>query len=142
MNGQALNANLKGLKKKPGTAPPPDIGKNVRQAQNASNRVEMIYVNSQQPMLTKARSLSPFQPLVAHRRTQKYYLVVMLVEVTTVDQLVERLRKGKYRPATDVLTDSEWWACVGWYSCSHDPLQWPRLQVMTMISWLGIRKCP
>ena len=49
VNGQTLTANLKGLKKKPGTAPPPDIGKHVRQTQNATNRVEMIYVNSQQP---------------------------------------------------------------------------------------------
>ena len=60
VNGQALNANLKGLKKKPGTAPPPDIGKNVRQAQNASNRVEMIYVNSQQPTPAKVRPYSSF----------------------------------------------------------------------------------
>ena len=107
MNGQALNANLKGLKKKPGTAPPPDIGKNVRQAQNASNRVEMIYVNSQQPTPAKVRPYSSFPIPYTHCRTQKYYLVVMLVEVTSVDQLVERLRKGKYKPAVDILAESE-----------------------------------
>ena len=49
VNGTQLNANLKGLKKKPGTAPPPDLGKVVRMAASSTNRVEMIYVNSQQP---------------------------------------------------------------------------------------------
>jgi E3 SUMO-protein ligase PIAS1 len=37
---------------------------------------------------------------------QKYYIVVMLVEVTTVDQLVDRLKKGKYRDSESVLADS------------------------------------
>ncbi|EJF66776.1 PINIT domain-containing protein [Dichomitus squalens] len=88
VNGTQLNANLKGLKKKAGTAPPPDLGKLARQTANASNRVEMIYVNSQQPTPAK-----------------KFYLVVMLVEVTSVDQLIERLRKGKYKPKDDILAE-------------------------------------
>ncbi|KAH8100657.1 PINIT domain-containing protein [Cristinia sonorae] len=83
VNSIQLQANLKGMKKKPGTAPPPDLGKSVRTTVNATNRVEMIYVNSQQP---------------------KYYLVVMLVEVTTVDQLIDRLKKGKYKSSAEVLT--------------------------------------
>ena len=33
----------------------------------------------------------------------------MLVEVTSVDQLIDRLRKGKYRSKNDVLTES---ACI------------------------------
>ncbi|OBZ79736.1 E3 SUMO-protein ligase pli1 [Grifola frondosa] len=86
VNGIQLTANLKGLKKKPGTAPPPDLGKSVRMPPGASNRVEIVYVNSQQPVQTK-----------------KYYLVVMLVEVTTVDQLVDRLKKGKYKPGSEIL---------------------------------------
>ncbi|KAI0801178.1 PINIT domain-containing protein [Fomes fomentarius] len=88
VNGTQLNANLKGLKKKPGTAPPPDLGKVVRMSQNSPNRVEMIYVNSQQPTPPK-----------------KYYIVVALVEVTSVDQLIDRLRKGKYRQREDVLAE-------------------------------------
>jgi len=46
-----LAANLKGLKKKPGTAPPADLGKTVRLT--SQNRVEMVYVNSQQPVQPK-----------------------------------------------------------------------------------------
>lgn len=58
VNGAQLTANLKGLKKKPGTAPPPDLGKATRVAYNQTNRVEMIYVNSQQPTSPKV-ALSP-----------------------------------------------------------------------------------
>ncbi|KIP11381.1 hypothetical protein PHLGIDRAFT_114515 [Phlebiopsis gigantea 11061_1 CR5-6] len=86
VNGQALTANLKGMKKKPGTAPPPDIGKHVRMSSTASNRIEMVYVNSQNPAPAK-----------------KYYLIVMLVEVTTVEQLIERLRKGKYKSNNEIV---------------------------------------
>ncbi|OSD03150.1 hypothetical protein PYCCODRAFT_1434570 [Trametes coccinea BRFM310] len=88
VNGVQLTANLKGLKKKPGTAPPPDLGKSVRLVYGQTNRVEMIYVNSQQPTAPK-----------------KYYLAVMLVEVTTVDQLIDRLRKGKYKPKEEILAN-------------------------------------
>ncbi|OCH96086.1 hypothetical protein OBBRIDRAFT_787540 [Obba rivulosa] len=85
INGVALQANLKGMKKKPGTAPPPDIGKLLRMSPATPNRIEMVYVNSQQPAQPK-----------------KYYLVVMLVEVTTVDQLIDRLNKGKYKSKQEV----------------------------------------
>ncbi|KAH7925216.1 hypothetical protein BV22DRAFT_1034323 [Leucogyrophana mollusca] len=83
VNSTQLSANLKGLKKKPGTAPPADLGKTVRTT--GPNRVEMVYVNSQQPVQPK-----------------KFYLVVMLVEVTSVAQLVERLKKGKYRSGDEI----------------------------------------
>jgi uncharacterized protein YlbG (UPF0298 family) len=38
--------------------------------------------------------------------SQKYYLVVMLVEVTTVGQLVDRLKKGKYIASGTILAKS------------------------------------
>lgn len=41
------------MKKKPGTAPPPDLGKSLRLTQGSTNRVEMVYVNSQQPVPAK-----------------------------------------------------------------------------------------
>lgn len=52
VNGVQLTANLKGLKKKPGTAPPPNLAveKGLRIVANTSNKVEMVYVNTaQQP---------------------------------------------------------------------------------------------
>jgi len=86
VNNLGLTANLKGLNKKPGTAPPPDLGKLVRLTPGATNRVEMVYVNSQQPVHGK-----------------KYYLVVMLVETTGVEELVEKLNKGKFVSKQDVI---------------------------------------
>ncbi|OAX44238.1 hypothetical protein K503DRAFT_846682 [Rhizopogon vinicolor AM-OR11-026] len=84
VNGVQLTANLKGLKKKPGTAPPADLGRTVRTT--GQNRVEMVYVNSQQPVQPK-----------------KFYLIVMLVETTTVEQLVDKLKKGKFRDREDIV---------------------------------------
>lgn len=34
---------------------------------------------------------------------QKYYMVIMLVQVTTVRQLIERVKKGKFRSREDIL---------------------------------------
>ena len=45
VNTVQLTANLKGLKKKPGTAPPPDLGKLVKYT--SSNRIDMVYLNTQ-----------------------------------------------------------------------------------------------
>lgn len=106
VNGTQLSANLKGLKKKPGTAPPPDLGKVARMSQNSANRVEMIYVNSQQPTPPKVCDRWAHNYLLTHGHEQKYYIVVALVEVTSVDQLIERLRKGKYRQREDILAES------------------------------------
>ncbi|PCH33703.1 hypothetical protein WOLCODRAFT_135275 [Wolfiporia cocos MD-104 SS10] len=87
VNSVPLTANLKGMKKKPGTAPPPDLGKNLRLSNGATNRVEMVYVNSQQPVLSK-----------------KFYLVVMLVETTSVEQLIDRLKRAKYKTCQEILS--------------------------------------
>ncbi|KAJ3750483.1 PINIT domain-containing protein [Lentinula detonsa] len=76
VNGKSISANLKGLKKKPGTAPPPVLDELVNY-DTSPNRVEMIYVNSQQPAQPK-----------------KYYLVLKLVESTSVTSLVDNLKRN------------------------------------------------
>ncbi|KAF9480995.1 hypothetical protein BDN70DRAFT_876865 [Pholiota conissans] len=83
VNSTQITANLKGLKKKPGTAPPPDIGKYSKLT--GHNKVEMVYVNSQQPVQSK-----------------KYYMIVMLVEATTIDALVGNLKSHHLRTAQEV----------------------------------------
>ncbi|KAK1233038.1 E3 SUMO-protein ligase pli1 [Marasmius sp. AFHP31] len=85
VNNVVLTASLKGLKKKAGTAPPPDLGKYVR-VSTTQNRIEMVYVNSQQPTQPK-----------------KFYLIVMLVETTSVDTLVQNLKQTRYRSSSEVL---------------------------------------
>lgn len=51
VNGQTLTANTRGLKKKPGTAPPPDLGKLLKQV--GINTVHVFYMNNQQPFVSK-----------------------------------------------------------------------------------------
>ncbi|KAF7320372.1 MIZ zinc finger protein [Mycena kentingensis (nom. inval.)] len=84
VNAVQVNANLKGLKKKPGTAPPPDLGKYIRLT-TTPNKVEMIYVNSQQPALPK-----------------KFYLMVQLVEMISVETLVQDLTKRGYKSCQEI----------------------------------------
>ncbi|EJU01896.1 hypothetical protein DACRYDRAFT_79580 [Dacryopinax primogenitus] len=86
VNSTLLTANLRGLKKKPGTAPPADLGKTVRLAHSGSNKLDMIFMNNQTPFVPK-----------------RFYAVVNFVEVTTVHQIVDRIRKGKYRSAEEIL---------------------------------------
>lgn len=110
VNANLLSANLKGIKKKPGTAPPADISKVVKMAAGSPNRVEMIYVNSQTGGAAsppKARRSRNCVLLTCLTLLQKYYLMVYLVEISTVDQLVDRLRKGKFKTADDVRAESE-----------------------------------
>ncbi|KAF7339508.1 hypothetical protein MSAN_02165200 [Mycena sanguinolenta] len=87
VNGVQLGANLKGLKKKPGTAPPPDLSKYIRLT-TASNKVEMMYVNTQQPVQPK-----------------KFYLLVQLVETVNVQTLVQELKKTGFKSCHDIHRD-------------------------------------
>ncbi|TFY82640.1 hypothetical protein EWM64_g1371 [Hericium alpestre] len=92
INGLQINANMKGLKKKPGTAPPADLTRFYRNI--GQNRLEMVYVNSQAP-----QGQPPPPP-------KKYYMAVMLVEVTTTEELIERLKKRKFRSSADIVANS------------------------------------
>jgi len=47
VNQVQITASTKGMKKKPGTAPPAHLGNSVRVSIGHQNRVEMVYVNSQ-----------------------------------------------------------------------------------------------
>ena len=55
---------------------------------------------------------------------KKYYMVVMLVETTSVEQLVDRLRKGKYRSSSDVVAKSAYSVYIPCMSLtfSSDPI--------------------
>ena len=106
VNNTQLTANMKGLKKKPGTAPPPDIGKYARTA-SVANRVEMVYVNSQQPVSSKVLDLSPFRHFCAEYLKQKYYMIVMLVETINIETLVKNLRTHNLRSRQEVQEKSK-----------------------------------
>lgn len=66
---------MKGLKKKPGTAPPADLTKLVKMIPGASTKVEMVYVNNQtnnnqQPPPPKVRAIVVLLPT---RRTDRMW---------------------------------------------------------------------
>lgn len=88
VNGTMINANLKGLKKKAGTAPPADLGSTVRVGVGSQNKVEIVYVNGQQP--------------VQHK---KFYLLVQLVETFSVESVIERVKKGKYKSKDEIMAN-------------------------------------
>ena len=74
-------------------------------------------------------------------RHQKYYITVMLVEVTSVDELIDRLKKGKFVSKEDVLAESELCSLTArplmLTLCIQGSRAWPT----TMKSSLGNRKC-
>ena len=109
VNQVQITASTKGMKKKPGTAPPAHLGNSVRVSIGHQNRVEMVYVNSQtnsnQPPPSPKVCLLLRVWIPALMFQQKYYMIVMLVQVTTITQLIERVKKGKFRSREDVLAE-------------------------------------
>lgn len=110
VNNVQITANTKGLKKKPGTAPPADLGKAVRMTPQGQNRVELIYVNSQQPVQPKvcvgqqSRDLETLSVL-NENLSQKFYMVVNLVEITSVDELVNKVKRDKFKSSNEILVN-------------------------------------
>src|SRR6267154_994778 len=107
VNQVQISASTKGMKKKPGTAPPAYLGNSVRLSIGHQNRVEMVYVNSQ----TNSNQPPPSPKVCFLLRVwipdlifqQKYYMTVMLVQVTSLAQLIERVKKGKFSKREDIL---------------------------------------
>ena len=65
----------------------------------------------------------------------------MLVEVTSIDELIDRLKKGKFVSKEDVLAESE---LCGLITCHFMPTlcsQGSRVWPMTTKSSLGNRRC-
>ncbi|KAJ7282482.1 PINIT domain-containing protein [Mycena rebaudengoi] len=76
---QLKSSLLKGIKKRPGTAPPPNIGAVVRNWW-PDNTVKMIYINGGQ---------GPVE-------LKKYYLIVQLAKAQSVDTLVDDLVNKRF----------------------------------------------
>ncbi|ORY86098.1 PINIT domain-domain-containing protein [Protomyces lactucae-debilis] len=80
-NGKKINANLRGLKGKPGTVPPADITKHLQLSSRVSNRIDLTYQGT----------------------TRKFCYQVALVKKNSVADLVARVRKGRYLTKESVL---------------------------------------
>lgn len=121
-------ANTKGIKKQVGTASPVDLAKGGKLdiTAGAINRLEVIYVNTEKQQTRvsilndfshrsndRTTELTPFFCLCAHFLSsdppvyQRYFMVVYLVEVTTIKQLVDRVRTGKQKTKEEVIQSSE-----------------------------------
>ncbi|RBR08620.1 uncharacterized protein FIESC28_10206 [Fusarium coffeatum] len=78
VNGGDIKANLRGLKNKPGSTRPVDITKALRLRPKYTNNVEFTYA------LTSKASFS-----------QKFYFVINICKITSVEELAGRIANGK-----------------------------------------------
>lgn len=100
VNDCIVTANLKGIKKKPGTAPPANLSATKVPSGHSrpagswalrldsiteQNRVDLNYANTE----------------------KQYYMLVYLVEATSVDQLAESISKNKIRTKEEVIRSRE-----------------------------------
>ncbi|KAJ7021311.1 PINIT domain-containing protein [Mycena alexandri] len=81
VNDVQLKALLKGIKKRPGTAPPPELT-----VTGPMNSVRIIYINGGQGQL----------------EFKKYYLVVQLVKAHTVSALVDQLVQTRFIAGAEI----------------------------------------
>ncbi|RGP60670.1 putative relatd to e3like factor in the sumo pathway [Fusarium sporotrichioides] len=78
VNGGEIKANLRGLKNKPGSTRPVDITKALRLRPKYTNNVDFTYA-----LTSKAGP------------GQKFYLVVNICKITSVEELASRIANGK-----------------------------------------------
>ncbi|KAF9581075.1 SUMO ligase siz1, partial [Lunasporangiospora selenospora] len=74
INGRVLEANLRGMKNKPGTVAPANITRLCRLDSAEFNKIEFVYANS----------------------TKRYYASVHLVKRTSVETVVQQVERGKF----------------------------------------------
>ncbi|EKJ71122.1 hypothetical protein FPSE_08628 [Fusarium pseudograminearum CS3096] len=78
VNGGEVKANLRGLKNKPGSTRPVDITKALRLRPKYTNNVDFTYA-----LTSKAGP------------SQKFYLLVNICKITSVEELASRISNGK-----------------------------------------------
>ncbi|KAK5206074.1 E3 SUMO-protein ligase pli1 [Exophiala xenobiotica] len=89
-NSDEVKVNLRGLKNRPGSTKPADITDLLRKKPpNYPNIVEMIYA-----LTSKAKPT-----------TQKFYLVVNIVQKKSIDSLVSEIRRGRTISKDQVLRE-------------------------------------
>jgi len=113
MNDVAVIANLRGIKKKPGTAPPAHVSSakvGNPSRTNTSSTPPNIYSNN--PIGSYALKLGHTREnnkveLVYMNTEKVYYMIVYFVEAFSVQQVVERVKKERFRQKEDVLKSSK-----------------------------------
>jgi E3 SUMO-protein ligase PIAS1 len=115
VNGFEVQANLRGLKNKPGSTRPVDITASLRlKPSNYTNSVDLTYALTTKVCLTSGWHLKRTHPkLTCH---QKYYVCLLVCRTKPVDTLVSQIQK-KIRKES-VIAECEW--------DSEQSLVWPR----------------
>lgn len=111
MNDVAVIANLRGIKKKPGTAPPAHVSNakvgNPSRTSNSSNNPNINGpIGSFALKLNNIRESNKVE-LVYMNTEKSYYMIVYFVEAFSVEQVVEKIKKERFRQKEDVLKSSE-----------------------------------
>jgi E3 SUMO-protein ligase PIAS1 len=102
INGGDFKANLRGLKNKPGSTRPVDITNALRLKQsNYPNKVELTYALTQKVCHVHVHCLRIFVDQI-----QKFYVVVYLCKINTVDDLARRLETRQRIPKDSVIAES------------------------------------
>ncbi|KAF8940295.1 SUMO ligase siz1 [Dissophora ornata] len=86
VNGKLLEANLRGMKNKPGTVSPANITRLCRLETGDSNKVEFIYANS----------------------TKRYYASTHVVKKFSVESIVAEIERGKFLSKEKMLRMSKY----------------------------------
>jgi len=131
VNGGEVKANLRGLKKKPGSTRPVDITSHLRLLPNYTNNVELIYAlttkvrRAHNPeWLDETMSHTVNSPPVPsfyfgfcvrprelastnHLLWKPYYLAIYLCKTVRTDDLVVRIRNGQKISKTTTLRECE-----------------------------------
>lgn len=111
MNDVPVIANLRGIKKKPGTAPPAHvssakIGNPSRTNTNSTPPSTNTPVGSYALKLGHTRENNKVE--LVYMNTEKvYYMIVYFVEAFSVQQVVEKIKKERFRQKEDVLKSSK-----------------------------------
>lgn len=111
MNEVAVIANLRGIKKKPGTAPPAHVS-NAKVGNPSRTSTNSTPPNNNSPIGSYALKLGSTKEnnkveLVYMNTDKNYYLIVYFVEAFSVEQVVEKIKRERFRQKEDVLRSSE-----------------------------------
>lgn len=109
MNDVAVIANLRGIKKKPGTAPPAHVSNaKVGNPSRTTSSSTSTSPNGNAPVGSFALKLGHTRETnkveLVYMNTEKaYYMIVYFVEALSVEQVVEKIKKDRFRQKEDVL---------------------------------------
>lgn len=102
VNGDDVKSNFKGLKNKPGTTKPADITDLVRKTPGYNNSLQITYA-----LTTKVGHNTESHKNTPLKFSQKYTIVVNLVQKTSADALAESVKSGKSISRDNVINESK-----------------------------------